>query len=124
MRCRRTGAAKVQRHNAKYARGSSCDVGTNGRYSVFSGRSHNLAGGSNMHRLIVITFAFLGMLTFTSAPQANPLIPGGAIATAAAETGMVEQAHYRARHHSRGHHYGWYRGHHYGWRHRHHAHRY
>jgi hypothetical protein len=79
-----------------------------------------------MRRSILITpaFALFGMLTFTSAPQANPLIPGGGITSAATETNMVEQTHYRARHHWRGHHYGWYRGHHYGWRHRHHPHRY
>jgi len=73
-----------------------------------------------MRRSIVISLALLGMLTFTSAPRANPLIPGGGIATAAAKAGTVEQAHYRA--HWR--HRGWVRGHHYGWRHRHHPHRY
>jgi len=103
----------------------ACVTGTNTAISVFYDRSEAFTptGAFTMHGSIVFVLALLGLLTFTSTPQASPLAASGGLAAAAAETAMVEQVRHHARHHRHWRHYGWRRGHHYGWRHRHHPHR-
>jgi hypothetical protein len=78
-----------------------------------------------MHKWTLALFAVMFVLAIAPASQASPLLPGGPLATVAADGNDAVLVHHKRGHWNKKHkrHYGWVRGKHKGWshsRHRHH----